>query len=348
MKTLAAFAIFAGMIAAPALAAAGTTNGPSVLVKLTPLTHGSLPRVLTVYGSVGPASSARQTLMAPLQAAVTNVYVRRGALVAKGAPLVRLVPSPASVSAYAQAKSALRVATDLVSRTRSMVGSHLATDQQLFQAEKSQADAEAALDALQAQGAQGPHTLRAPFPAIVTVIDTTPGAIVSEGAGLVQLAQPNGLVLKAGVVPNEAREIHVKDPVKLTPIGGGASLAGTVLFHGSLVESINGLVPVDISVPAGKTLLGEMFQANITVGHINGYVVPHRAILVNDTGNTYIVQAHGMTAKKVVVHVLVSDDDKDVINGALEPGAPVVLAGNYQLDNGMKIRLADPKGKASQ
>ena len=347
MKTFTALAIFAGMIA-PAFATAAATKGPSVLVKLTPLAQGSLPRVLTVYGTVGPASSARQTLMAPLQAAVTNVYVRRGALVAKGAPLVRLVPSPTSVSAYAQAKSALRTASDLVQRTRSMVGSHLATDQQLFQAEKSQADATAALAALKAQGAEGPHTLRAPFPAIVTTIETTPGAIVSEGAGLVQLARPNGLVLKAGVIPNDAREIQIRDKVKLSPIGGGASLTGTVLFHGSLVESVNGLVPVDVSVPAGKALLGEMFRADITIGHVSGYVVPHRAILVDDAGDTYIVQAHNMTAKKVVVRVLVSDHDKDVISGPLESGAPVVLAGNYQLDNGMKIRLADPKGKASQ
>lgn len=350
MKSLAVLAIVVSVIAVPALAGAAATSGPSVLVKLTPLTEGSLPHIITAYGSVGPASSARQTLMAPLQAAVTNVYVRQGELVPKDAPLVRLVPSPSSVASYTQAKSALSVATDLVRRTRSMVTQHLATDQQLFQAEQSEANAKATFDALQEQGAEGPHIVRAPFQALVTAVSTTPGAIVSEGSGLVELAQPNGLVLKAGIIPDEAKLIQVNDPVELTPIGGGAPVSGTVLFRGSLVEAASGLVPVQISIPSGGALFGEMFRADITVGQIHGYVVPHEAILVNDTGDTYIVQANkkDMTAKMVTVHVLTSDDDKDVVSGKVVAGAPVILAGNYPLTDGMKIRLADPSGKGGK
>ena len=62
----------------------------------------------------------------------------------------------------------------------------------------------------------------------------------------------------------------------------------------------------------------------------------------------YVVQAVNMIARKVAVRVLGADEGADVIDGQLDIAAPVVLAGNHQLDDGMKVRLADPKGTAAQ
>jgi membrane fusion protein, multidrug efflux system len=339
----------AGLVLGAGVPPASADDGASVLVQIAPLNRGNLPNVLTVYGSIGTAASARQTLMAPLQAQVSDVYVRNGALVPRGAPLVRLVPTPSSQSAYSQAEAALKLASELAGRTQSLVASHLATDEQLFQAEKDESDARVTLDALKAQGADGPHTLCAPFKALVTTVGAMPGAIVSQGDGLVQLAQPGRLELNVGVIPNKAKQIDVGDPVELTPIGGGPAIVGTVVFRAAVVDQGDGLVPVDISVAsAQQPMLGEMFRADITVGQSNGYVVPHDAILVNNSGETYVVQDHGMTAKLVTVQVVGSSQDEDVISGPLETGAPVILAGNYQLNDGDKIRLSDAKGDSSQ
>jgi membrane fusion protein, multidrug efflux system len=327
---------------------AAADDSSSVLVTIAPLTRGNLPNVLTVYGSIGTASSAKQTVMAPLQANVTDVYVRNGALVPKGALLVRLVPSPSSQSAYTQAETALNLATELAQRTQSLVAGHMATDEQLFQAEKDEADARSTLEALKAQGANGPHVLHSPFQALVTTVSATPGAIVSEGDGLVELAQPDQLELKVGVIPNKAEQIDVGDPVALTPIGGGAAIAGTVVFRAAVVNQGDGLVPIDISMPPGQTMMGETFRADITVGQAKGYVVPHDAILINNSGDTYIVQDHAMTAKLVTVQVLGSNQDEDVVSGPLEAGAPVIVAGSYQLNDGDKIRLSDSQKDSSQ
>lgn len=43
-------------------------------------------------------------------------------------------------------------------------------------------------------------------------------------------------------------------------------------------------------------------------------------------------QATGSVAKKVNVQVIGSDDNQDLIDGKLDANAPVVLAGNYQLE----------------
>ena len=114
-------------ILAAALLAASVSNvgaqepvGPSVLVQLTKLQKGSLPRVVAAFGTVETSPAARQTVMAPVAAGVEAVYVRAGEKIAAGAPLIRLGPSPATAAAYARAVSAQRAARDLVSRTRSL------------------------------------------------------------------------------------------------------------------------------------------------------------------------------------------------------------------------------------
>jgi len=318
----------------------------SVLVTLARLKQGSLPHVVVGYGTVEPSAAGHKTVMAPVAAVVAEIDVRLGEEVAKGAPLIRLAPSPATASSYAQAKSALAVAGHLAASTRKLVAGHLATAQQLADAEKSESDARAQLRALESVGAGGSHVIRAPFRAIVTALSTTPGALVAEGAALLDLAAPQNLVLNVGVVPAQAAAIHANDAATVQLIGTSQPVTAKVLLCGAVAEADTGLVPVVIALPPDGFLPGEMAQARITAGEMRGYVVPHAAILANDSGEPYVVQAVNGVAHKVPVHVLIADGDEDVINGALDPRAPLVLSGNYQLDDGMKVRLTDTPAAA--
>ena len=333
----------------PAHADASSAAKPSVLVTLAPLKRGSLPHVVIGYGTVGPGSSGRKLVMAPVSAVVGTLYVRLGQQVPKGAPLIRLDPSPTTAASYAQARSALSVAKHLVQSTRKLMVLHLATRQQLADAQKSESDARAALVALNAVGAGGVRTVRAPFPAIVTTLTARPGEIVSAGAALLDLAAPGNLVLTVGVVPAQAGEVNADDPARVTLVGGTQPVAGRVLLRGAVAESDTGLVPVEISLPPGSLLPGEMAEAAITTHEMEGYVVPHKAILVDEKGAPYVVQASNGIAHKVPVRVLDANGARDVISGALDQHAWLVLTGNYQLDNGMRIRLADPtKGRGQE
>ena len=347
MKRLSLFALALGITPLLACGPAAADDTPSVLAKLAPLTKGGLPNLITVYGQVGPDSAGRQALIAPVEAAVTNVFVRTGQPVTKGEKLVELTPSPNSATSYEQAKSALSLATNVVQRTRSLVASHLATQQDLAQAEKNESDARATFDALSSQGAAGAHDIVAPFDAVVTQIQASPGDVVSQGSAVIELVQPNGLMVIAGVVPSEAKSVAAGDPVTLTPIDGGAPVQGNVTFLGSFVDSSNGLVPVDVSVPQGGALLGEMFRADIDVGNINGYLVPHHAVLVDDSGVPYVVQSDKMVAKIVSVKVLDSNGDQDVISGPLDPSMPLVVDGAYQMSDGTPIQVDSSGGTAA-
>ena len=331
----------AACLTLPAPAAAAGT-GPSVLVTLTRLRRGTLPRQLTAYGTVRASHTGGKVLMASASAVVGTVAAHFGQRVRAGDPLVTLLPSPQTSAAYQRAKSALMVANNLVESTRKLFSLHLATSQQLAQANKARIDARATLKALRTSGAGGAHVLRAPFTAIVTALSVHTGDIVNEGSPLATLAAPGRLVLVAGVVPSQALEVRAGERAEVEAAGSDRWVPARVVLGGAAAESGSGLVPVRIELPPGKFLPGELAQARITTARVRGYVVPHQAILVNDGGSTYVVQAANGIAHKVAVRVLAYNAGKDVIAGALDPHAALVLSGNYQLDNGMRIRLADP------
>jgi membrane fusion protein, multidrug efflux system len=337
-------------IAAPPAAAVDpqSSGNPSALVQLTKLRKGSLPRAIMVFGKVEASAAMKQTIMAPATAVVEALFVKPGEQVAAGAPLVQLGPTPGTAAAYEKAVSALNDAQGLAERTRSLLDQHLATRQQLADAEKSVADAQASLTALSAEGASKSQTLAAPFDAIITGVSTSLGTIVNQGAALLDLTRTSGLVFHAGAVPEQAREIHEGDAATVTALGGGTPGEGTVLLRGVIVDPQTGLVPIDITLPNGGFFAGQTAQARIVTGTVEGYIVPHEAVLLNDYGAPYVVQVPNLIAREVPVTILLSSGAEDVVTGALDPAAPLVLAGNYQLHDGMKVRVPDSAEPANK
>ncbi|TAL76737.1 MAG: efflux RND transporter periplasmic adaptor subunit [Burkholderiaceae bacterium] len=322
---------------------------PSVLVTTTPMREGSLAKTVTAYGTVVSLPSAKRMVSAHASETVGEVYVHEGDEAPAGAPLLQLVPGAQTAAAFVQAQSALQDAEQQVARTRRMLAQHLATSQQLANDVKALSDAKVALDALKAQGAGGAKTLRAPFRAIVSHVTVAPGALVASGTPLVELENPNSLTLRVGVTPPEARLINMGNTVAVTALAGHEALDGAVLRRGSLIDPATGLVLVDISLPADHLFPGEAARAAITVGQTQGFVVPHSAILVDNRGKPYVVQADGKNARKVPVQVAGTYGDEDVIHGAgLKADQPLVLTGNYQLEDGMQIRLADETARVQK
>jgi membrane fusion protein, multidrug efflux system len=336
----------------PVLAQADDDNA-SALVTVAKMEQGSLPITVTAFGQVQPGDTAQESVAAPLAARVSAVTVRGGQQIAAGTPMVTLIPTPETRAAYKQAQLAVRLSDELVQRDEQMVKAHLLPQVELSKAQKDQSDAKSTLAVMEQEGAAGPSTLKAPFDAIVLKVDAGPGAILAQGSPVVELAKPSGLVLEVGVVSAQAAKIEPGTIATITPLGSNESFQGKVLTREAMIDSTTGLVPVQISFPLDKMLAGEMARAVLTAGEAKGYVVPHEAILVDDDGTVYVVQAVDKAAKKVAVEVVAAGGNRDVITGDdLDPNAPVVLQGNHQLDDGTKLRLAEetasPKGASSK
>jgi RND family efflux transporter MFP subunit len=315
---------------------------PSVLVTAVPLQPGSLAQTLTAYGAIQSSPSAVLAIAAHANDTVQALFVHEGDRIPTGAPLLSLTPSAQTIATYKQAQSAAHDARAQVARTRKLLAQHLATVQDLANAQKTDTDAQSALEALKAQGGDSPVTLRAPFPAIVTRLAVSSGSSVTPGTAMIELTRVAGLVLRVGVIPDEARRVHPGDPVQITSLKNEPAQSGSVSRIAGAVDAASGLIPIDIALATDHLFPGETARAVITIGQARGYVVPHAAILADDQGAPYVVQADGTKARKVKVHIEAAQGNQVAVRGeGLNAHQALVLSGNYQLDDGMALRFAD-------
>ena len=311
---------------------------PSVLVQTEMPRQGSLPDILSAYGTAMPALNGGMTLSVQQEGRVTAIAVTPGEKVHAGQHLLEFSASATASSAFQQAVSALSLAQAERGHVAQLLRQQLATRDQLAQADKAVADAQATLDALRREGGGEPvRNLDAPFDGIIETIPVAQGDRVQPGAPLVTLVRLDGLVVTAGIEPGEKDRVRPGQSVHLVPLAGGEPIDGHVLRVDAILNPKTRMVDADLAVPVGAVMPGAAFRADITVGQFQGWVVPHDAVLTDDKG-TYVFQIADGKATRIEVALVGSRDGQDVVTGALDPTRELVVQGNYQLDSGMPVR----------
>lgn len=310
----------------------------SVAVKTRAVRLGTVPDIVTAYGLAGPALAANMTLSFQQEGRVLAIAVTPGETVKAGMQLLDFGASAGAISAYEQAVSALNTSREQRGHTAELLAQRLATHDQLAQADKAVADAQATVDAMKREGAdKSRQTLSAPFDGIIATIAVSQGDRVQPGAALMTITRLDGLVVTVGIEPAARSRVKVGNSAELMPLSGDERLKGCVIRIDGALNPKTRLLDADISVPAGSVVSGAAFKADITVGHLTGWIVPHDAVL-RDTRGDYLFQAMENTATRVDVKVVGSAGNDDVVKGALDPKRPVIVEGNYQLTDKAAIR----------
>jgi membrane fusion protein, multidrug efflux system len=156
----------------------------------------------------------------------------------------------------------------------------------------------------------------------------------------------DGLVVTVGIDPGERVRVHQGEPVHLVPLIGGAELDGQVLRLDAMLNPRTRLVDADVSVPAGSVMSGAAFRAEIKVGELRDWILPHDAVLM-DANGSYVFQIVGTTAARVNVTVAGPAGSNDVVQGPLDPQRPIVVQGNYQLADKSPVRVETPSAGAA-
>ena len=363
--------IFAALLALPPAAALaqGDANGasqPSVLVTTETPHQGSLPRTVTAYGSVQAAPGGGSETRSLLRAGqVTRVMVVPGDAVHRGQALLALSAEPAALAAYKQAVDTLALARNERTHTAQLLAQHLATRDQLAQADKAVADAQANLDALnRAGGGSAEQTLKAPFDGVVSNLPVEPGTRVAAQTPLVTLARSSRLVAAVGVEPAQRGLVGPGQPARIEPLYGGGPEPGSVLSVGAMLDATTRLVPVLVDPPqidpkdtslqgaaqpeagAAGLLPGEPVRVVVQVGEMRGWLVPRDAVLTDAKG-AYVFQVAGGKAVRVDVRAVGMKGDTTVVAGPLDPVRPLVTTGSYQLQDGGLVREGSSGGGAT-
>jgi len=335
-------------LAASAQASAPAVPQTSVLVTTQAPRQGGLPRTLTAYGAIQAAPGGSETLSLLRAGQVKRIMVALGQRVRQGEPLLILRAEPAALAAYQQAVAALALARGQRDRLAQMLAQHLATRDQLAQADKAVTDAQTSLDILvRAGGDSLEQTLSAPFDGVVSGLSVVSGARISAQALLLTLDRFNRLVAAVGVEPGQRGVVAPGQPAQVEPLDGGSAMPGSVLSVGAMLDPSTHLVPVLVdppgtdpkaaSQPDAGLLPGEPVRVVVNVGEYRGWLVPRNALLTE--GKTaYLFQVDGGKAVRVDVRVVGVVGGTTVVAGSLDPQRPLVVSGNYQLKGGEAVR----------
>jgi hypothetical protein len=157
---------------------------------------------------------------------------------------------------------------------------------------------------------------------------------------LATIARSNGLIVTVGVEPRDRQQVRIGQSADLESLLGGEKLQGRVVRVGSMLNPQTRLIDADVAVREGTVLSGDAFRATIAVDQAQGWLVPHDAVLIDNAG-AYVFQVSGAKAVRVVVRIALTTDATDVVTGPLDARLPLVVQGNYQLQNGSLVRTSN-------
>ncbi len=332
-----------GQAKRPAAAAAPqAADDTSALVRTQAVGKQSLPEILTVFGDVAPGKIV--TVGFPRAGLVSRMQVVAGQRVHRGSPLATLVSDPAAQAAYAQAVSAEQFARAELKRNQDLFALQLATQSQLDAARKSLRDATSALNAQKKLGGDlGNATVYAPSDGVVSALTVAQGDRIQPGAPILQLGRLDTLRIQLGIEPEESRLVHAGMPVTLTTVQNREqSVAAAIDAIQDVVDPKTQLVNATVVLPAGSArflIPGMHVQGAIQVAQHQAWAVPRQAVLTDNDGG-YLFQVAQGKAHRVNVRKVAESGKLVGVDGTLDPALPVVVLGNYELQEGMKVREA--------
>jgi len=312
-------------------------------ITTAPIESGVLQDVARVYGVVQADPAATRTLSAPRALIVAQVLARPGQVVSAGEPLAVVENQPSASLAYRQAADAEATAKADLARVQRLFEARLAASDQLIQARKTLADADAALAAQRKQGAGlARQSLTAGAPAVVVSIAAAPGDHLAQDAAIMTLAKLGALSVKLGIEPSAAR-VSAGDAVTIRPTTGGAAIASRLTMVGRAIDPTTHLVPATAPLPGAALPVGAAVQADIVTGSRQGLSVPRGAVVFDETGAHVFVVASGK-ARRVFVTAGADHGDAIEISGPVRAGQLVAAQGAQELQDGMAVKVAGAQG----
>jgi RND family efflux transporter MFP subunit len=312
----------------------------SVLIKTQLVAQQNLPISLTVFGDV--ATGKVVALGFPQAGQITQLSAVVGQLVHKGYLLATITSDPNAQTAYAQATSAAHFARSELQRNLELFALQLATQSQLDAARKALQDAEANLESQKKLGGEASAaSIFAPFDGVVTALAAGQGDRVQAGATILQVGHTGTLRVQFGIEPAQSHLVRAGMPVTFFAVQDPAkTIAAKITELQNIVDPKTQLVNALVELPLGAApnlVAGMRTQGVIQVGQRQAWSVPRQAVLSDDKGS-YIFQIAQGKASRVEVEKLIESEGAFGVTGKLDPKLPVVVLGNYELQEGMPVR----------
>ncbi len=315
---------------------------PSVFVNTALVQEQEVVDGLATYGVLTADPDQVQSISLSHAGLINRVWVRLGQRVESGDRLLEIITAPEARMQFLQAQGALEYAKQDLDRQRRLLSEQLATNASVEAARKNLADAQATLEALKQRG-QGAdtETLFAPKDGVITQLNVSQGQRVQAETTAMLIAAESPLVARLGIEPEDIGRIKPATKVIIS------SVFNPQAVFNSEVREVHAMIDpnthlVEVLVPISpdeqdQVALGTRVTGELQLGISKSIVVPRSAILL-DRDQSYVFIVVDNIAKRIDVSTGTESVNSITVTGALKVGDRVVMSGNYQLVDGMRVR----------
>ncbi len=319
-----------------------STRSPVATVKVVSLRKDTITQSIVVYGSITPAPQANKTLSVDFESRVLRVAVFEGERVSQGEVLLEISPTPDASLELEEARHTYASTKQDFENAQKRFDLEIATIDQLLQAKKTYEQARIRFESLEKRDIHGPRKIVAETNSLVSKIHVQYGAKVPAGGPLIELAATDQLEARVGIPSENASRIHVGQPVLIASVNTPTlpAVTGRIREISRTVNPTTRMIDFFVSLPQGTGFYaGESIQGRVVLASAEGLIAPHSAVLPEGGQFVLFTVVNGRARKRFVQVGIQNEKETQVIDQTLRPGDPAVILGNYELKDGMEVRI---------
>jgi membrane fusion protein (multidrug efflux system) len=303
-----------------------------------------ISRTLDLTGTATPTRQAR--LASPGEGPIQNCRVREGDQVKRGERVLNIGRSGAAAAQVtAMAESVKEQAAEL-NRTKILVQSGAIPGSQLDTARAKYEGARALM--AKARESAGDYSVAAPWDGVVSKVLVKDGDFVAPRAPLVEMYDPNSLVIRLAVPEAQSTLVFKGMPVKVQMDAyPGKTFEGKISLVYPDLDTRMRTRTAEVKLNYPVALIPGMFARLQVVIETatDAVVVPGDAVLVLPNGEKVaFILKDGKAQRRVLQTGLEAGGQVQIVSG-VQPGETVVTAGNEKLKDGMEVKAQGGPGK---
>lgn len=312
---------------------------PPPQVRVITTAASKISEALELTGSVEAYRVAR--LGSPAEGPIVDVRVREADPVAADEPLLVIGRKKGVDALIVSLRETFKKERDNLRRTRRLVESNALSDEQLDQARAAYEKARAEL--AQAEEKAQDYIIKAPWAGIVSRMNVKEGEFVGPRSALVEIHDPDSLVIRAAAPEKYAVRVtagmRVKARLDAYP---GDVIPGRVERVYPYLDPRLRTRTLEIVLDNPVKLLPGMF-ARLEVlleTEENAVAIPVDALVNKPKGQMVFVVEDGKAAAEMVKTGIEAGNRIQIVSG-IQSGDKVIVAGNEKLKDGADVRIAE-------